>query len=72
MIKLWNHGLLDARRMNSCNIILDEYKHKGSFSGKSWIRFNVMRRDLKGKLGFAFDSLLFEELKGSWNTHHLF
>ncbi|KAI5328099.1 PREDICTED: polycomb [Prunus dulcis] len=27
MIKLWNHGLLDAGTMNSCNIILDGYKH---------------------------------------------
>ncbi|TQE08617.1 hypothetical protein C1H46_005793 [Malus baccata] len=32
MIKLWNHGLLDACVLNSCNIILDEYKHKGSES----------------------------------------
>ncbi|XP_042048448.1 polycomb group protein EMBRYONIC FLOWER 2-like isoform X1 [Salvia splendens] len=24
MIKLWNHGLLDARTMNSCNIILEQ------------------------------------------------
>ncbi|KAB2622762.1 polycomb group protein EMBRYONIC FLOWER 2-like [Pyrus ussuriensis x Pyrus communis] len=32
MIKLWNHGLLDACVMNGCNIILDDYKHKGSES----------------------------------------
>ncbi|RXH97184.1 hypothetical protein DVH24_035852 [Malus domestica] len=32
MIKLWNHGLLDACVLNSCNIILDEYKRKGSES----------------------------------------
>ncbi|XP_058104295.1 polycomb group protein EMF2B-like isoform X2 [Magnolia sinica] len=25
MIKLWNHSLLDARTMNSCNIILENY-----------------------------------------------
>ncbi|KAG6418709.1 hypothetical protein SASPL_120913 [Salvia splendens] len=24
MIKLWNHGLLDARTMNICNIILEQ------------------------------------------------
>ncbi|KAK9927665.1 hypothetical protein M0R45_024837 [Rubus argutus] len=27
MIKLWNHGLLDACTMNSCNIILDGFKN---------------------------------------------
>uniref|UniRef100_A0A5B6ZJZ6 Putative embryonic flower 2 n=1 Tax=Davidia involucrata TaxID=16924 RepID=A0A5B6ZJZ6_DAVIN len=26
MIKLWNHGLLDARTMNNCNIILEEFQ----------------------------------------------
>ncbi|TYJ25435.1 hypothetical protein E1A91_A07G050400v1 [Gossypium mustelinum] len=26
MTKLWNHGLLDARTMNNCNIILQQYK----------------------------------------------
>ncbi|KAK6145669.1 hypothetical protein DH2020_022489 [Rehmannia glutinosa] len=26
MIKLWNHGLLDARTMNNCNIILEQYQ----------------------------------------------
>nr|AGM15312.1 embryonic flower 2_2 [Chrysanthemum x morifolium] len=26
MIKLWNHGLLDARMLNSCNVILEEYR----------------------------------------------
>ncbi|GKV17508.1 hypothetical protein SLEP1_g28005 [Rubroshorea leprosula] len=26
MIKLWNHGLLDARTMNDCNIILEQYQ----------------------------------------------
>ncbi|GAB2227820.1 hypothetical protein Droror1_Dr00009647 [Drosera rotundifolia] len=25
MIKLWNHGLLDARTMNNCNLVLEEY-----------------------------------------------
>ncbi|XP_024198431.1 polycomb group protein EMBRYONIC FLOWER 2 isoform X1 [Rosa chinensis] len=28
MIKLWNHGLLDARSMNNCNIILEQYPSK--------------------------------------------
>lgn len=28
MIKLWNHGLLDAGTMNSCNIILEGYREK--------------------------------------------
>uniref|UniRef100_A0A3N7EDT4 Uncharacterized protein n=1 Tax=Populus trichocarpa TaxID=3694 RepID=A0A3N7EDT4_POPTR len=26
MIKLWNHGLLDARTMNLCNMILEQYQ----------------------------------------------
>ncbi|KAL0341151.1 UNVERIFIED_CONTAM: Polycomb group protein EMBRYONIC FLOWER 2 [Sesamum radiatum] len=26
MIKLWNHGLLDARTMNNCNIILEQFQ----------------------------------------------
>ncbi|XP_050224157.1 polycomb group protein EMBRYONIC FLOWER 2 isoform X2 [Mercurialis annua] len=26
MIKLWNHGLLDARTMNNCNISLEQYQ----------------------------------------------
>ncbi|XP_031287441.1 polycomb group protein EMBRYONIC FLOWER 2 isoform X3 [Pistacia vera] len=26
MIKLWNHGLLDARTMNNCNITLEQYQ----------------------------------------------
>ncbi|GLT39868.1 hypothetical protein SLA2020_140350 [Shorea laevis] len=28
MIKLWNHGLLDARTMNDCNIILEQYQEQ--------------------------------------------
>lgn len=28
MIKLWNHGLLDARTVNNCNIILEQCKNK--------------------------------------------
>ncbi|PON64595.1 Polycomb protein, VEFS-Box [Parasponia andersonii] len=28
MIKLWNHGLLDACTMNNCNIILEGYRDK--------------------------------------------
>ncbi|GJN34234.1 hypothetical protein PR202_gb22881 [Eleusine coracana subsp. coracana] len=30
MIKLWNHGLLDARTMNTCNIILQGIQDEGS------------------------------------------
>ena len=30
MIKLWNHGLLDARMMNSCNIILEKFQNQAS------------------------------------------
>ncbi|KAB2020186.1 hypothetical protein ES319_D07G050900v1 [Gossypium barbadense] len=30
MTKLWNHGLLDARTMNNCNIILQQHKKNGS------------------------------------------
>ncbi|KAJ6341544.1 hypothetical protein OIU78_009658 [Salix suchowensis] len=26
MIKMWNHGLLDARKMNLCNMILEQYQ----------------------------------------------
>jgi len=26
MIKLWNHGLLDARTMNMCNMILEKFQ----------------------------------------------
>ncbi|KAG8487909.1 hypothetical protein CXB51_018723 [Gossypium anomalum] len=34
MTKLWNHGLLDARTMNNCNIILQQYKKNDSDSIK--------------------------------------
>ncbi|KAK9275790.1 hypothetical protein L1049_023059 [Liquidambar formosana] len=34
MIKLWNHGLLDPRTMNTCNIILEEYQNEGSDTTK--------------------------------------
>ncbi|XWS60143.1 hypothetical protein CRYUN_Cryun07bG0009300 [Craigia yunnanensis] len=30
MIKLWNQGLLDARTMNNCNIILEQYQKQDS------------------------------------------
>ncbi|XP_030533182.1 polycomb group protein EMBRYONIC FLOWER 2 isoform X2 [Rhodamnia argentea] len=30
MIKLWNHGLLDARTMNNCNITLEQCQNQGS------------------------------------------
>ncbi|XP_051113540.1 polycomb group protein EMBRYONIC FLOWER 2-like isoform X2 [Andrographis paniculata] len=30
MIKLWNHGLLDARTMNNCNIILEKCEGQGT------------------------------------------
>ncbi|XP_022730755.1 polycomb group protein EMBRYONIC FLOWER 2-like isoform X3 [Durio zibethinus] len=30
MIKLWNHGLLDARTMNNCNIILEQFRKPDS------------------------------------------
>ena len=29
MIKLWNHGLLDAGTMDNCNLILDRYRNGG-------------------------------------------
>lgn len=35
MIKLWNHGLLDARSMNNCNIILEQCQSQAS-DRKSW------------------------------------
>ncbi|KAJ6703347.1 POLYCOMB GROUP PROTEIN EMBRYONIC FLOWER 2-RELATED [Salix viminalis] len=28
MIKLWNHGLLDARTMNKCNMILEQFQEQ--------------------------------------------
>ncbi|KAK8530820.1 hypothetical protein V6N12_013320 [Hibiscus sabdariffa] len=30
MIKLWNHGLLDAQTMNKCNIVLQQYDNDDS------------------------------------------
>eukprot|EP00261_Vitis_vinifera_P030494 XP_019071737.1 PREDICTED: polycomb group protein EMBRYONIC FLOWER 2 isoform X4 [Vitis vinifera] len=35
MIKLWNHGLLDARTMNSCNLVLEGYRNEVSDTMKS-------------------------------------
>ncbi|XP_022771506.1 polycomb group protein EMBRYONIC FLOWER 2 isoform X1 [Durio zibethinus] len=35
MIKLWNHGLLDARTMNNCNIILEQCQKRDSDPIKS-------------------------------------
>ncbi|TKY70788.1 Polycomb group protein EMBRYONIC FLOWER 2 [Spatholobus suberectus] len=35
MIKLWNHGLLDACTMNNCSIILDSYRNEGLDTGKN-------------------------------------
>ncbi|XP_054809645.1 polycomb group protein EMBRYONIC FLOWER 2-like isoform X2 [Prosopis cineraria] len=35
MIKLWNHGLLDAPTMNNCSIILDSFRNEGSDGGKN-------------------------------------
>ncbi|RHN53785.1 putative transcription factor C2H2 family [Medicago truncatula] len=33
MVKLWNHGLLDASTMNNCSIILESNQNGGSDSG---------------------------------------
>ncbi|KAK8576417.1 hypothetical protein V6N13_032339 [Hibiscus sabdariffa] len=30
MIKLWNHGVLDARTMNNCNMVLEQYQKQDS------------------------------------------
>ncbi|XP_056158765.1 polycomb group protein EMBRYONIC FLOWER 2 isoform X2 [Syzygium oleosum] len=35
LIKLWNHGLLDARTMNNCNIILEQCQNQGPDPMKS-------------------------------------
>lgn len=35
MIKLWNHGLLDACAMNNCSMILQRYQNEGSDAMKS-------------------------------------
>ncbi|KAF3442303.1 hypothetical protein FNV43_RR16219 [Rhamnella rubrinervis] len=42
MIKLWNHGLLDARTMNNCNITLEKYQTQPSNSKGSGL---VKRQD---------------------------
>ncbi|QCD91516.1 polycomb protein SUZ12 [Vigna unguiculata] len=34
MVKLWNHGLLDAGTMNNCNRILDSYRNEGLGTSK--------------------------------------
>ena len=35
MIKLWNHGLLDACTMNNCSLILEKCRDEGSDVMKS-------------------------------------
>ncbi|CAI0450550.1 unnamed protein product, partial [Linum tenue] len=35
MVKLWNHGLLDARSMNKCNLVLEGIQKQDSEGGKS-------------------------------------
>ncbi|KAJ7944697.1 polycomb group protein EMBRYONIC FLOWER 2-like [Quillaja saponaria] len=35
MIKLWNHGLLDASTMNNCSIILERYRDETSDTAKT-------------------------------------
>ncbi|XP_061981804.1 polycomb group protein EMF2B-like isoform X2 [Populus nigra] len=35
MIKLWNHGLLDASTMNNCNMILERCRDEGPDAAKS-------------------------------------
>lgn len=35
MIKLWNHGLLDACTMNNCSMIVDSYRNDGLDTGKN-------------------------------------
>ncbi|XP_061347687.1 polycomb group protein EMBRYONIC FLOWER 2-like [Gastrolobium bilobum] len=35
VIKLWNHGLLDACTMNNCSTILDNYRNEGLDAGKN-------------------------------------
>ncbi|KAK8676628.1 hypothetical protein V6N13_142201 [Hibiscus sabdariffa] len=35
MIKLWNHGLLDACAMNNCNLILERCQNEGTDATKS-------------------------------------
>ncbi|KNA07577.1 hypothetical protein SOVF_170520 isoform A [Spinacia oleracea] len=34
MVKLWNHGLLDAGTMNNCSMILDKLQHEASTNGE--------------------------------------
>lgn len=35
MIKLWNHGLLDASTMNNCNLTLEGFKDESSNATKN-------------------------------------
>lgn len=41
MIKLWNHSLLDARTMNTCNIILDGFKNESPDPKQIWFIENI-------------------------------
>lgn len=34
MVKLWNHGLLDACTMNNCSMILDKQRDEDSRNGE--------------------------------------
>ena len=43
MIKLWNHGLLDACTMNSCNAILNECKNQESYAIRSYRSDSVLQ-----------------------------
>ncbi|XP_049376515.1 polycomb group protein EMBRYONIC FLOWER 2-like isoform X2 [Solanum stenotomum] len=35
MMKLWNHGLVDARTINNCNLILEQFQSQDSDSTRS-------------------------------------
>ncbi|XP_010318144.1 polycomb group protein EMBRYONIC FLOWER 2 isoform X2 [Solanum lycopersicum] len=35
MMKLWNHGLVDARTINNCNLILEQFQNQDSDSTRS-------------------------------------
>lgn len=41
MIKLWNHSLLSARTMDTCNRILDDLKNERSDPKKQWREGNI-------------------------------
>jgi hypothetical protein len=49
MIKLWNHRLLDARTMNTCNKFLDDLESENSSPKQTWFVENIGRSRRAGR-----------------------